>query len=205
MAKALKLRSLGRVIVGLALVGIAVPQVASMTTAGAGDMGAAPLLSEGPVDEGVGLYSDASVAFQISSFTINRRMVSCGVGVWAGPAQGSSGPFSMLMYATKIDSYEVDRGTPSMIKVTGVMRSITRMGAQTMEDVQHPFVAVATDNHFAGPDRFEVHFVTPFWNPANAMATKSEMHTGWVKFGGAVMLDGTGSPNGDVNVVPAAQ
>ena len=31
-------------------------------------------------DEGVGTYTDASVANQISNFSINRQMVSCGVG-----------------------------------------------------------------------------------------------------------------------------
>jgi hypothetical protein len=193
---------MGLVFSGISLLAFGVPHVTDVAIAGAGDTGI-PLLSEGLVDEGVGLYTDPSVAFQVSTFTINRRMVSCGVGTMAGPAPGSSGPFAMVMWATKIDSYDVDRDTPSIIRAKGVMRSITRMGTQTVEDVQHPFVAVATDNHFSGPDRFEVHFVTPFWNPANAMATKSDMHSGWVRFGGNIMHDGTGAPGGDVSVVPA--
>ena len=199
MAKVPMRSALGRLIIAVTLAAIGVPQITHISSAEAEDTGI-PLLSDGLQDEGVGLYTDASVAFQVSSFSINRRMVSCGVGTWAGPPQGSSGPFAMLMYATKIDSYDVDHGVPSTIRVTGVMRSITRMGMQTVEDVQHPFVALATDNHYSAPDRFEVHFATPFWNPSNAMATRSEMHTGWVRFGGAVMADGTGAPSGDVVV-----
>ena len=42
-------------------------------------------------DEGVGTYTDASVANQISNFTINRQMVSCGVGTVG--ATGFTGPF----------------------------------------------------------------------------------------------------------------
>jgi hypothetical protein len=33
-------------------------------------------------NEGVGMYSDPSVANQASSFSINRQMVSCGVGTF---------------------------------------------------------------------------------------------------------------------------
>jgi hypothetical protein len=35
---------------------------------------------DGLKNEGVGLYTDASVANQVSTFTINPRKVSCGVG-----------------------------------------------------------------------------------------------------------------------------
>ncbi len=58
-------------------------------------------------DEGVGMYTDPSVANQASSFTINRQMVSCGVGT--ADAMGVVGPFEMLMYALSIDSYTLDR------------------------------------------------------------------------------------------------
>jgi len=48
-------------------------------------------------DEGVGTYSDSSVVNQVSNFTINRQMISCGVGTVSGGGIGFSGPFAMLM------------------------------------------------------------------------------------------------------------
>jgi len=63
------------------------------------------------------------------------------------------------------------------------MRSITRMGNQTNEDVEHPFKAVATDNRGSRPDTYVVHFTTPFWDPAhNPMATRSTLVPGWAQF-----------------------
>jgi hypothetical protein len=56
-------------------------------------------------NEGVGTYTDASVGQQISNFTINPRMVSCGVGTVA--AGQMSGPFAMLMYAKTVATYRV--------------------------------------------------------------------------------------------------
>lgn len=161
-----------------------------------------PLQTDGFQDEGAGMYTDPSVAFQLSGFSINRRMVTCAVGTLAGPVPGQLGPFSMLMYSTSITSFEVDRGTPRRLIASGTMRSITRMGNQTNEDVEHAFTAVATDNGDSEPDTFIVHFVTPFWNHDNPMATKSTLKDGWVQFGGAVSVDAAGAPAGDVAVTP---
>jgi len=160
----------------------------------------APLQAAGPVDEGVGMYTDPSVAFQLSGFTINRRMVSCAVGTLAGPGPGQAGPFSMLMYSTRITSFEVDRGMGARLIASGTMRSITRMGNQTTEDTEHSFIAVATDNAGTAPDSFVVHFLTPFWNHDNPMATPSTLQAGWVQFGGNVSVDASGVPAGDVVV-----
>jgi hypothetical protein len=157
-----------------------------------------PLQAEGLVDEGAGVYTDPSVAFQLSGFTINRRMVSCAVGTMAAPAPGEPGPFSMLMYSTKITSYEVDRGVAPRIVASGTMRSITRMGNQVNEDVEHSFIAIATDNGGTAPDSFVVHFVTPFWNHENPMATRSTVEAGWVQFGGRVSTDASGAALGDI-------
>jgi hypothetical protein len=140
--------------------------------------------ADGVLDQGVGMYTDPSVANQISSFSINRAMVSCGVGTLAGP--GFSGPFAMLMYATQIKGYELDRGGHT-IRCTGRMRSITKVGGSTREDVQHDFLAVAAAAD--GPTgRFDVHMVTPFWSTSNPMSTHSTLVDGWVRFGGALLM-----------------
>ena len=126
-------------------------------------------------DEGVGTYTDASVANQISNFTINRQMVSCGVGTVG--ATGFTGPFAMLMYAKDIQSYSADHYTKT-IRVSGRMRSITVVGGVTVEDVVHDFLAVAADNKDAGkPDRFDVHFSTPFWKVTSRTRTASGCST----------------------------
>ena len=141
-------------------------------------------------DEGVGTYTDASVANQISNFTINRQMVSCGVGTVG--ATGFTGPFAMLMYAKDIRSYTADH-TSGTIRVSGRMRSITVVGGVTVEDVVHDFLAIAADNKGSGkPDRFDVHFATPFWK-ASPMCTPSTEVEGWCRFGGDLLL-------GDVSV-----
>jgi len=141
-------------------------------------------------DEGVGTYTDASVANQISNFTINRQMVSCGVGTVG--ASGFTGPFAMLMYSKDIQSYSADHYTRT-IRVFGRMRSITVVGGVTVEDVIHDFLAVAVDNKGTGkPDRFDVHFTTPFWK-ASPMCTPSAEVEGWCRFGGELLL-------GDVTV-----
>ena len=155
------------------------------------------VVDSGLHDSGVGTYTDPSVAFQVSNFTINSRMVSCGVGTIA-PLPHSSGPFAMLMYATKIGSYTVDRQA-GHITVEGRMRSITRMGTDTVEDVEHDFLAIAVDEP-GGHDRFDVHFVTPLWNPNNPMATHSTVRQGWVRFGGEVIMDAASSQLGDIVV-----
>src|SRR5213595_2832676 len=79
-------------------------------------------------DEGVGTYSDSSVANQISNFSINRQMVSCGVGTVALGSTGPkfTGPFAMLMYAKDISHYNADHLT-KVITASGRMRSITHV------------------------------------------------------------------------------
>src|SRR5438034_5505362 len=88
-------------------------------------------------DEGVGTYTDPSVANQISNFTINRQMVSCGVGTVAFTPQ-FSGPFAMLMYAKDISHYYANHLTKT-IRASGRMRSITHVGGNLVEDVEHDF------------------------------------------------------------------
>src|ERR671922_3019636 len=90
---------------------------------------------------GVGMYTDASVAHQVSSFTINPQTVTCGVGTLAAGGD-ASGPFAMLMYATRMDSYTVDSDAGE-IRATGRMRSITKVGSAVVEDAEHDFLAVA--------------------------------------------------------------
>jgi hypothetical protein len=137
-------------------------------------------------NQGVGMYTDLSVASQMSAFTINPTMVSCAVGTFG--VVGMSGPFSMIMYSTRIDSYDANTSTRT-ITSTGRMRSITMIVAGVVtENLEHDFIAVATDNRGASPDRFDVHFVTPFWTPGltNPMATASGLRPGWARFGGNV-------------------
>ncbi|HEY3241069.1 MAG TPA: hypothetical protein VGL92_16000 [Acidimicrobiia bacterium] len=144
---------------------------------------------------GVGMYTDSSVANQVSSFTINPKMVSCGVGTLAAGGE-VSGPFAMLMYATHIDSYVVDDALDE-IRATGRMRSITKLGTQVVEDTEHDFLAVAaaTVAHggfeqavHQGGDRFDVHIQTPFWDRYNAMCTPSSLVDGACRFGGELLL-----------------
>jgi hypothetical protein len=144
---------------------------------------------------GVGMYTDDSVAHQVSSFTINPKMVSCGVGTVA-PGGDASGPFAMLMYSTRIDTYTVDKQAGE-IRATGKMRSITKVGGAVVEDAEHDFLAVAasTVRHggfqeavHAGGDRFDVHFSTPFWDQYNPMCTPSTVAAGKCRFGGELIL-----------------
>jgi hypothetical protein len=130
---------------------------------------------------GVGLYTDPSVASQVSTFTINPNQVSCGVGTVN--AEGLFGPFEMIMYSTQINSY---RSQSNTILADGC--------------VIHPFIAVATDNAPGFPqpnlrDRFETHFITPFWHVGNPLCTASERVPGGCRFGGQVFL-------GDVDANP---
>ena len=148
-------------------------------------------------DAGVGTYTDPSVANQISNFTINRCMISCGVGTIT--AGNFSGPFAMLMYATSIGSYLVNR-SHGRIQATGRMRSITRIAGATIEDVEHDFLAIAVDTRGPAPDRFDVHFTTPFWSPGNPLCTPSTVRPGWCRFGGALILDPNGNQMGEVSV-----
>lgn len=150
-------------------------------------------------DEGVGSYTDPSVANQVSNFSINRQLVSCGVGTIATP--GTSGPFAMLMYSMIIQSYGVDRAS-GRIEATGRMRSITRIANQTVEDVEHEFLAIAVDTGADESDRFDVHFTTPFWHPGNPFCTPSTVRPGWCRFGGELLKDDLGKQMGDVAVGP---
>lgn len=168
-----------------------------------GPLGAVPRPAEaGPREEaeamagtGVGMYTDNSVANQASSFTINPKMVSCGVGTLAGGGD-FSGPFAMLMYSTRIDSYVVDEEAGE-IRATGRMRSITKVATAVVEDIEHDFLAVAaaTVPHggfdeavHAGGDRFDVHFSTPFWDRYNPMCTPSAVAAGKCRFGGELLM-----------------
>lgn len=148
--------------------------------------------------EGTGIYVDMSTAQQLSTFTINKRMVSCGVGTFAMRELNTTGPFAMLMYATKIDSYDVDVATKS-IRAEGTMRSITKMGGMALlpdnspisEDVEHHFIATASDRSPGGQqsnDVYMLHFKTPFWNSGNPMCSPSTVLSGGCKFGTAVGL-----------------
>lgn len=147
------------------------------------------------MNEGVGMYTDASVANQASSFSINPEEVSCGVGTVS--ANGAAGPFEMLMYSLGTINYSVDPLTRT-ITASGRMRSITRVAGVIVEDVHHDFIAVAVDNQPGHPqpnraDRFETHFATPFWNLSNPMCTPSPRVAGGCRFGGQLFL-------GDISV-----
>jgi hypothetical protein len=156
---------------------------------------AGPRDSEDLMGTGVGMYTDSSVANQVSSFTINPKMVSCGVGTLAAGGD-ASGPFAMLMYATRIDSYTVDRDAGE-IRATGRMRSITKVGTSVVEDADHDFLAVAAgavphggfeDAVHSGGARFDIHFSTPFWDRYNPMCSPSSVKAGACRFGGQLIL-----------------
>lgn len=137
---------------------------------------------------GVGMYVDMSTAQQMSTFTIAPELVTCGVGTFGVGQLSLSGPFSMLMYSTKVMNYDVDKSART-ITATGRMRSITMIATGLVtEDVEHDFIAIAKNNGGAKTDRFDVHFVTPFWTPGltNPMATASKVRPGWSRFGGNV-------------------
>jgi len=144
-------------------------------------------------DQGVGMYTDASVASQASTFTLNRTQVSCGVGtVNVG---GAVGPFEMLMYSLSIDSYTVARNART-ITATGKMRSITRVAGLVVEDTDgtglnpppHDYIALGFDKDSPQKDRFEIHFKTPFWNTGNPLCTASDRVSGGCRFGGDLFL-----------------
>jgi hypothetical protein len=144
---------------------------------------------------GVGMYTDSSVANQVSSFTINPKTVSCGVGTLATGGD-ASGPFAMLMYATRMDTYTVDMEARE-IRATGRMRSITKVGSAVVEDAEHDFLALAaapvphadfSQAVHKGGARFDVHFSTPFWDRYNPMCTPSSILAGACRFGGELLL-----------------
>jgi hypothetical protein len=154
---------------------------------------------------GVGMHAGPDTAMGLSTFTLNRSSVNCGVGAMgngpgAVPMTGAlptglatSGPFAMMMYATEIDRYSVSR-SQRKITARGTMRSITAMGNQVVEDVLHMFVAQGFDHRGKRADEFYLHFTTPFWAPAgNPMATKSSLNDAWAMFGSAIVF-------GEINV-----
>lgn len=136
-------------------------------------------------DQGAGMYVDASTAQQLSTFSINNQLVTCGVGTLAAGVW--SGPFAMLMYSTAVTNYTVDR-ISHMITASGKMRSITRVGGLVVEDVEHDFMSIAVDNDTGGPDRFDTHFKTAFWNTGNPMCTPSDKIVGGCRFGGTLTM-----------------
>ncbi len=145
-------------------------------------------------NRGAGAYTDASVLGQDSFFSINPIQVSCGVAVGGmGAPDGLASAFSMEMYSFDIDSYNVDHATGT-ITASGRMRSITIIKGKTVEDVHHLFTAIAVDNS-AKPDRFDINFKTPFWNPSNPLCTPSTVIPGDCRFGGFVY-------SGEVTVSP---
>jgi hypothetical protein len=172
------------------VVGILITVAGVLTFAGPNDL----------KDEGVGTYTDPSVASQISNFSINRQMVSCGVGTITGGST-FSGPFAMLMYAKDISHYHANHLT-KVIRASGRMRSITHVGGTQVEDEDHDFLAIAVDNGATG-DRFDVHFKTTFWNPANPMCSPSTEVPGSCRFGGVLVTDSLGTTQmGDITVGP---
>lgn len=183
--------------VGCSLTSLLLLVAGALGTGGApGPAAASPAADHSKLmNTGVGMYTDASVANQVSSFTINPLMVSCGVGTLA-PGGEFSGPFAMLMYATRMDDYRVDPDTGE-IHARGRMRSITKTNNTVMEDAEHDFIAIASDSvahggfeqaAHAGGDRFDVHFQTPFWDGFNPMCTRSDKVDGGCRFGGELLM-----------------
>lgn len=153
----------------------------------------------GLVDQGVGMYTDPSVAEQASTFTLNRLMVTCGVGTVLGPSAGSIGaigPFEMLMYSLSVDTYTVQHQVPRKIIATGKMRSTTRVGGVIVEDTDgsgsnpppHDFIAVGEDKDFPQKDHYSIHFKTTFWKPGNPMCAASDLFPGLCRFGGDLFM-----------------
>lgn len=151
--------------------------------------------------EGVGMYTDLSVASQASTFTLNRNQVSCGVGTVS--ADGVLGPFEMLMYSLSVDTYAVDSTVPRTITATGFMRSITRVAGVIVEDTDgtglneppHFYVAIGQDKDSPQDDRFDIHFRTGFWNTSNPMCMPSDVVEGGCRFGGELFLGNINATN----------
>lgn len=182
----------------LRVVGLGSVAVAAPTTL----VGTAAASTVGLTNAGIGIYSDLSVASQLSTFTIEKCRVTCGVGTFG--VDGQSGPFAMLMYSLVINSFEVDDplGRPGTLTATGTMRSITMTGNFVQEeDAEHEFLAIGVDNRGVIPDRFDIHFKTDFWSRDNPMATPSDEGDDLVRFGGPVIRNlSPGRQVGGVNV-----
>lgn len=177
--------------------------------------GSQPAGSSLPVDAGVGMYTDQTVAFQMSTATINPQQVSCGVGtvgldlstftkllpvINSLPGNvpvvgGSTGPFAMLMYSYDVTSYQINRAT-GLITANGTLRSITDLAGTTLEDTNSPYVAFGQAARNGNRSSFSIHFKTPFWTaPNNPLASPSSAVPGWSMFGGEFLV-------GTVNVTP---
>src|SRR5437870_13480276 len=139
------------------------------------------------------MYPEPYTANQATTFTINRRLVSCGVGA---ENLAGIGRFEMLMYSTQIKRYVIDSDRKE-ITAQGEMRSITRGGGAVLEDVRHRFIAHALDldGDEGQPrrDRCDVHVKTAFRQSGNPMCTPSERYPGLCRFGGRLIA-------GDVHV-----
>lgn len=147
-------------------------------------------------DAGVGQHTGASTANQVASFTLNSDMVSCSVGTL--DANGTAGPFNMLMFELSKNSYTVNR-TALTITATGTMRSITQIAGLNVEDTDgvgtdpQPvnFIAIGHDNKdqiTPSPDFFELHFKSPLWNTSNPLCTASPLIPGGCVFQGPLFL-----------------
>lgn len=148
-------------------------------------------------DMGAGMYWDQSTASQLSTWSIQPTLVQCAVGTVG--LLGLSGPFAMVMYSVNVEDYDIQRGARTLV-ATGRMRSITIVAMVVEENVEHDFICVATDNRGVSPDRFDIHYTTPFWGPTNPMATPSTLRPGWSRFGGDVAQSLDGTPLGGVTV-----
>jgi hypothetical protein len=140
-------------------------------------------------NQGYGMHTGASTLFQAASFTINPNATTCQVGTL--DALGAVGPFEMSMVSVD-QTYAVDTLMKTLTS-QGKMRTITRVGGKVVEDIIHPFIAVATDNAPGYPqpntkDTFVLHFKTPFWQAGNPMCTASDKIPGGCKFGGPIFL-----------------
>lgn len=234
LPRRLFIRGAGAGVLGLGLVAAA-PAVANAAVKSGGPGAGGPvsgLLADGamtggatsdgatsgsslPVDAGVGMYTDQTVAFQMSTATINPQQVSCGVGTFGldlstftkllpvigslpgnvPVVDGSTGPFAMLMYSFNVTSYVINRAT-GLITARGTLRSITDLAGTTLEDVNSPYLAFGQAARNGNRPSFSIHFKTPFWTaPNNPLATPSSAVPGWSMFGGEFLV-------GTVNVTP---
>ena len=151
---------------------------------------------------GAGMYASPNTVLQMSGFTINTHGVTCAVGTLAVhlsdiadmlpvglplPPLSHSGPFAMHMAGLSLASYTVDSAAGTIV-ARGRMRSVTKAGGVTLEDVEHDFHAIAIAGRGKKPDFFATSFSTPFWNTGNPMATKSKFVEGLVMFGGNLIM-----------------
>ena len=182
---------------GLSAAAVATAPAALTALAPAAGAQGSPLHCGGLQDAGAGIYTDASVMGMLSSFSITRQLVTCGVGLPTGMEIVPS-PFGMLMYSTHVRTYRIDPHH-HMITAIGRMRSITMVAGHYEEDIEHDFWAFAVDNPGEEPDRFDVHMITPYW-ATSPMRPPSDFREGWARFGGALVVDEHGHQMGDVAI-----